>query len=261
MDRGTVEMLEYELNKAAYRVWTSYDQMDGDFLPTFASMLRTSHYLIVCLSDFYRSNNRCRSELLYAMSSGHHVLSWTAKKAEQQDEISRIQGVDVLLRRISSNEYENVKWVKKDDVDGGFGEIYIECRSPSRRLIRRRTTKRDIKLEDWSKYQVRLWCQSIHLGAFEKLIMNYDGQSVIKLYEFCKSNSVETISALNKDLRTICHEENLDEMEITVHEYIRFQLEVEKVLSNSTISLLSRTSTSLFNLHRGRSNLKICTLL
>ena len=35
------------------------------------------------------------------------------------------------------------------------------------------------------------WCQSINLPGFFKLIANFDGRSVIKLYEFCKQNSLK----------------------------------------------------------------------
>ena len=89
-------------------------------------------------------------------------------------------------------------------------------------------------------------------------MMNYDGQSVIKLYEFCKHNSAETISILNKELEILCQQDHSELVEISVHEFIRFQIEVEKILFETKFS--GRTSASLFSVYKKRSKMRLCSL-
>ena len=69
-------MIEQQLNKTGHRVWTTYDHMHGHFMPSFISIMNITQYLIVCLSDMYTLNNRCRTEFLYATTFNHRVLSW-----------------------------------------------------------------------------------------------------------------------------------------------------------------------------------------
>ena len=262
-------MIEQELNKAGHRVWTTYDHMNDHFIPSFISSIRTTQYLIVCLSDMYRSNNRCRTELLYATSSGHRVLSWKVHPPtnnSDDDEQLRQRGIETLLKRISLNEYENLPTGSTPDIATAVAEIPADSRW---HRAQRRRTRNVINLEHWSNTEVIHWCQSIDLPGFSKLIAQYDGPSVIRLYDFCKHNSAEIIAALNRDLHGVCDQESIPAMEITVHEYIRFQIEVEKLLSKS--SRLASSSTSLYksssslsasklNLQKKRSKLKSCHL-
>jgi hypothetical protein len=102
------------------------------------------------------------------------------------------------------------------------------------------------------------------MPGFSKLLANFDGQSVLKLYEFCKKNSTETVTLLNNDLHSVCKKGNISDIQISVHEFIRFQIEVEKLLSTTTTGLenSSRSLSSLkCDIYKKRSQIKFCTIL
>ncbi|CAF3032993.1 unnamed protein product, partial [Rotaria sp. Silwood2] len=264
-DHKTVEMIEHELNKNGLRVWTTYDNMDDNFISSFISVMNSTQYLIVCLSDMYRLNNRCRTELLYATASDHQILSWkvhTPTNNPDNDEQIRIHAIETLVQRIITNDAENTQTTLPTIVDTEHVNIHIEkCPVPTN-LNSRRRTKEIISLENWTNTEVLDWCELINLPGFSKLLTNFDGESVIRLYEFCKQNSTETISLLNNDLHHICQQDHIPDIQISVHEFIRFQIEVEKLLSitslrNSSISL----SSSKIDIYKNRLKIKTCSIL
>ncbi|CAF1282680.1 unnamed protein product [Rotaria sordida] len=261
-DHKTVEMIEHELNKNGLRVWTIYDHMDDNFISSFISLMNNTQYLIVCLSDMYRLNNRCRTELLYATASGHQVLSWkvyTSTNNPDNDEQIRIHAIETLLQRVIPNDVENTQTILPSITDTEHINIHMERRSVLTNFSNRRRAKEIMSLENWTNTEVLAWCELINLPGFLKLITNFDGQSVIRLYEFCKQNSTETISLLNSDLHHICQQDHIPDIQISVHEFIRFQIEVEKLLSitssrNSSISL----SSSKIDIYKNRLKIKTC---
>ena len=130
-DYETVQMIEHELNKAGHRVWTSYDHMDDHFIPSFISIMNSTQYLIVCLSDMYRLNNRCRNELLYATTVDHQVLSWKVHMPtnnQDEDEKIRIRAIETLLKRITSDDNEKYKH-STSPIDVASVKIHIRKRS------------------------------------------------------------------------------------------------------------------------------------
>ena len=261
-DYETVQMIEHELNKGGHRVWTTYDHMDDHFIPSFISIMSGTQYLIVCLSDTYRLNNRCRNELLYATACGFQVLSWKVHvrtNNQDQDEQIRIRAVETLLNRITPNNNEKLRTKSTSLTDIAFVNINIPKRRPPTNGNRRRRTKEIMSLENWPNPDVLAWCRSINLPGFFKLIKNFDGRSVIKLYEFCKQNSTETISLLNNDLHHACKEENTPDIQISIHEFIRFQIEVEKLLlaENFSVSI----SPPKLDTAKKRSKIKTCSIL
>ena len=272
-DRDTVQMIEQELNKVGYRVWTTYDHMHDHFVPSFISCMHGTQYLIVCLSDTYRFSNRCRTELLYATSSGHRVLSWKVHEAtgnEDDDVQARHCGIETLLERISSDDGGQGQRLSIGMSDTSYVKISTDNRSVPASYKRRRRTKDIMPLDNWSNADVLAWCRSKNLTSFSQLLINFDGQSIVKLYEFCKHNSAETISLLNRDLQHARDHESLADAEISVHEFIRFQIEVEKLLalssfSRSTSTLLASSSPSLssskFNIyHKRHEKVKLCSI-
>ena len=258
-------MIEQELNKGGHRVWTTYDHMDDHFIPSFISIMNNTQYLIVCLSDMYRLNNRCRNELLYATTIDHQVLSWKVHiptNNHDEDEKIRIRAVETLLKRITPDDTEKKPTLPPPTTDTAHIKIHMEKHPTPTNFNRRRRTKEIMNLENWTNTEVISWCHSINLPGFFKLMTNYDGRSVIKLYEFCKHNSTETISLLNNDLHDVCKQDNIPDIHISVHEFIRFQIEVEKILSttipeNSSTSL----SSSKVDINKKRSKIKLCSIL
>ncbi|CAF1471821.1 unnamed protein product [Adineta steineri] len=260
-DYEIVQMIEQELNKNGHRVWTTYDHMNDHFIPSFISVMNGTEYLIICLSDIYRVNNRCRTELLYATASGRRVLSWKVQALtdnQEENEQIRIRAIETLLKRITPNESDNTQ-----TIDTAHVNINVERRSTPTNFNRRRRTKEIMSLENWTNTEVLTWCQGIDLPGFLKLLANFDGQSVVKLYDFCKQNSTETIAVLNNDLHNVCKQENISDIQISVHEFIRFQLEVEKVLS--TTNILENSSISLASSkpdrYKKRSKIRTCSIL
>ncbi|CAF1396021.1 unnamed protein product [Adineta steineri] len=260
-DYEIVQMIEQELNKNGHRVWTTYDHMNDHFIPSFISIMNGTEYLIICLSDIYRVNNRCRTELLYATASGRRVLSWKVQALtddQEENEQIRIRAIETLLKRITPNESDNTQ-----TIDTAHVNINVERRSTPTNFNRRRRTKEIMSLENWTNAEVLTWCQGIDLPGFLKLLANFDGQSVVKLYDFCKQNSTETIAVLNNDLHNVCKQENISDIQISVHEFIRFQLEVEKVLS--TTNILENSSISLASSkpdrYKKRSKIRTCSIL
>jgi len=256
-------MIEQELNKNGHRVWTLYDHMNDHFIPSFISIMNSTQYLIVCLSDIYRLNNRCRTELLYATTSGHRVLSWKVQiptNNPNENEQIRVRAIETLLNRITSNDYKNPRPADITDVN-----INMTKRSVPTNCHRRRRAKELMNLENWTNTEVLAWCQTINMPGFSKLLANFDGQSVLKLYEFCKKNSTETVTLLNNDLHSVCKQINIPDIQISVHEFIRFQIEVEKLLSTTTTTGLENSSRSLSSLkcdiYKKRSQIKFCTIL
>jgi hypothetical protein len=250
-------MIEQELNKTGHRVWTTYDHMDGHFIPSFISIMNSTQYLIVCLSDMYTLNNRCRTEFLYATTFNHRVLSWKVHiptNNPDEDEQIRIHAVQTLLNRITLNDDEKTQ---TSSVDIAYVQIHMEKCSTFTNFHRRQRTKEMLKLENWTNVEVLTWCQAINLPGFFKLLANFDGRSVVKLYEFCKRNSTETISLLNHDLHNLCEHDNIPDIQISVHEFIRFQIEVEKLFSTS----LMKKSSSKLDIYKKRSKIKICSIL
>ena len=254
-------MIEQELNKGGHRVWTIYDHMNDHFIPSFVTIMNSTQYLIVCLSDMYRLNNRCRTEVRYATTFGHRVLSWKVQiptSNQNENEQIRVSAIETLLKRITSNNDDNTR-----ATDTAHVFINMEKRSIPTNCNRRRRTKEIMNLENWTNAEVLAWCQSINLPGFFKLLANFDGQSVVKLYEFCKKNSTETVALLNSDLHKVCEHDNIPDIQISIHEFIRFQIEVEKlvsattaILENSSISL----SSSKFDMYK-RSKIKLCSIL
>jgi len=254
-------MIEQELNKNGHRVWTTYDHMNGHFIPSFISIMNNTQYLIICLSEMYKLNNRCRTELLYAKTSGHRVLSWKVHKPtnnQDEDEQIRIRSIEILLNHITLNADEKIQTSISDTA---YVYINMEKRSTPANFNRRQCTKEIIKLENWTNTKVVTWCQSINLPSFLKVLKNFDGQSVIKLYQFCKQNSTETISLLNNDLHNLCKQDNIADIQISVHEFIRFQIEVEKLLSTTLLETSSLSLSSKLDIYQNRSKIKICSIL
>jgi hypothetical protein len=247
-------MIEQELNKGGHRVWTTYAHMDDHFIPSFVSIMNSTQYLIVCLSDMYRLNNRCRNELLYATTDDYQVLSWKVRAPTNnpnEDEKIRIRAIETLLNRIA---LDNIEKIPPADVE------YVNIQMEKRPSNRRRRTREMMNLENWTNPEVIAWCQTIDLPGFLKLITAFDGPSVIKLYEFCKPNSPETVSLLNNDLHNVCKQENIPDIQISVPEFIRFQTEVEKILPTSALEN-SSTSSSRLDIKEKRSKIKICSIL
>lgn len=235
-------MIEHELNRLGHRVWTSYEPIAGEFLPAFAAMLQTTKYLIVCLSDMYRWNNRCRAELLYATSEGHQVLSWKVHRPTgnaDEDEEDRQRNLQILFDRIGSNDVEEQ-------------EVKIDFPPPNER----RRFRPPPNPNRWTNSHVVRWCQEMNFVAFEKLLRQHDGQGLMKLYQFCKNNSPETISVLNNDLLQLAdEEENRSPIVLSVHEYIQFQVEVEKFLLSNNENRSNSASP------RKRFKWKFCRIL
>ncbi|CAF1081777.1 unnamed protein product [Adineta ricciae] len=259
-DQATVVMIEQELNKSGYRVWTNYDHMDDQFVPTFVSLMTSTQYLIVCLSDMYRMNNRCRTELLYATASGHHVLSWKVQiptNDPEENERVRVRAVETLLKRITS-----IGTTSQQGAELGEVAIHMEKHSTPTNFNRRRRTKQIMNVENWTNAEVLAWCEPLNMPGFSKLFARFDGQSVLKLYEFCKQNSTETVAVLNNDLHNICKQENEVDIQISVHEFIRFQIEVEKLITPSIMrgSALSLSSWKS-SLPKKRLKIRTCSIL
>ena len=273
-DRDTVQMIEQELNKVGYRVWTTYDHMHDHFVPSFIACMHDTQYLIVCLSDTYRFSNRCRTELLYATSSGHRVLSWKVHESTTNEDDAvqtRHCGIETLLERISADDGSQGLRLSIGMSDTSYTRINTDSRSMPAGCKRRRRTKDAMPLDNWSNADVLAWCRSRNLTGFAQLLIDFDGQSIVKLYEFCKHNSAETISLLNRDLQHAHEPDSLANAEISVHEFIRFQIEVEKLLalssfSRSTSTLLRTYSPSLssskFNIyHKKHDKVQLCSIL
>ncbi|CAF1240721.1 unnamed protein product [Didymodactylos carnosus] len=85
----------------------------------------------------------------------------------------------------------------------------------------------EIPLTMWTNKQVVEWCKDNGLTAFGRLLVNYDGKSIIKLYELSKQNSSKTIDLLKSDYQRIANNE-IDSNQLSVLDIIHFQLEVEK---------------------------------
>ncbi|UJR13902.1 hypothetical protein I4U23_000908 [Adineta vaga] len=259
-DQETVQMIEQELNKNGHRVWTNYDHMNDQFIPSFISLMNSTEYLIICLSDMYRMNNRCRTELLYATTSGCCVLSWKVQiptENSEENEQIRIRAIEILLKRITPIDKNTIS-----STDITHVTVHMEKRSTPTNFNRRRRTKEIMNLENWTTTEVSRWCQSLNIPGFSKLITNFDGQSVVKLYEFCKQNSTETIAILNNDLHHICEQENISDIQISLHEFIRFQIEVEKVITSSELASSSLSLTSLKpEIYKKRLKIRTCSIL
>ncbi|CAF3557092.1 unnamed protein product [Rotaria socialis] len=264
-DCKTVEMIEQELNKNGLRVWTTYDHMNDDFIPTFISLMNSTTYLIVCVSDMYRLNNRCRTELFYATSSGHRVLSWkigTSTNNSDDDEQIRSQAIETLLKCIIPNYDDKVDSKVLPAIDIAYISVDMNERRAPINFNHRQRAQEMMNLENWTNREVLAWCESLNLPSFSKLLKNFDGQSVIRLHEFCKPNSTETISLLNNDLHNICQQENTADIQISVHEFIQFQIEVEKMLQTKTIFRKSSLSISTARQHIYKGlKIKTCSIL
>lgn len=257
-------MIEQELSKHGLHVWTTYDNIDDNFVPSFISMMKNTKYFIVCLSDMYRLNNRCRTELLYATTSGHRVLSWKihppTNNPEENEQI-RVHAVKTLLERIMPKQEENEKKVVPANIDTENIDVRILERRIPTDIYRHRRAQEIMSLENWTNKEVVAWCESLNLPGFVKLLKDFDGQSVIRLYEFCKQNSSETISFLNHDLEKICEQENIPSIQISIYEFIRFQIEVEQIIPTKIFRKSSiLMSTSKLDVYKGLK-IKFCTLL
>ena len=264
-DHNTVEMIEQELNKNGLRVWTTYDHINDHFIPSFISVMNNTDYLIICLSDMYRLNNRCRTELLYATASGHRVLSWKiniATNNQDQDEKIRLHAMETLLNRIIPNEFDKTQVTLTPITDTAHVDIHMEKRAVLTNFNRRQQVQKVMSLENWTNMEVLTWCQSINLSGFSILLANVDGRSVVRLYEFCKQNSTETVTLLNNDLHNICQQDNIPDTHISVNEFIRFQIEVEKLLPSTPLKNSSVLySPSKLDFSSKRFTIKTCTIL
>lgn len=253
-------MIEQELNRGGHRVWTSYARMNDHFIPSFISLMSRTEHLIVCLSDMYRVNNRCRTELLYATTAGHRVLSWKVQavsSSSEEAECIRVRAIATLLKRVAPVDRKS-----GSAADIAHVNVAMESRQAAIDLHRRRPHPGRTGLENWSNADVLAWCQSIGMPGFTKLLGKFDGPSVMKLYEFCKQNSTDTIAVLNNDLQHFCNQQNMDDMQITVHEFIRFQIEVERVMTSTRLRSPSMSFLSAKpEVYMKRWKTKTCALL
>ncbi|CAF5153222.1 unnamed protein product, partial [Rotaria magnacalcarata] len=174
----------------------------------------------------------------------------------------RSQAIETLLKRIIPNYDDKVETKVLPTIDIAYISVDMNERRAPINFNHRQRAQEMMNLENWTNREVLAWCESLNLPSFSKLLKNFDGQSVIRLHEFCKPNSTETISLLNNDLHNICQQENTADIQISVHEFIQFQIEVEKLLQTKTIFRKSSLSisTSRQHIYKGLK-IKTCSIL
>ncbi|CAF3443662.1 unnamed protein product, partial [Rotaria sp. Silwood2] len=246
-----------------YTVWLDFENMYGSTLQSMAQAIEASDIILIGMSNPYKQSAYCRSEAEYAYTRQRHIIPLIMEKKYRPDGwlgficasklyvdftktdfeqafqklISQIQlHRQQTLSNSSSSiiKYENNKPLTHDDGTQPTIEIYANNTEQISQVEEQDNVSNDKNdyncryMELWTHEDILNFLHDKNLELMKPLFeseQQFDGRSLITLYERCQSNSEATYQLLNTQLN-YSHNDHLPYLT-----YIRFLTELRKQLN------------------------------
>ncbi|UJR26405.1 hypothetical protein I4U23_007737 [Adineta vaga] len=253
-----------ELIKNGYRVWIDFDQLHGNVMDAMAQAIERSNKIVICMSEEYRRSNYCRAEAHYAFQRQLKMVPILLEEHYQPD--GWLVFLVGQLFYIDFTKYEFLQALEmlnkelKAPIITDIGLLRICSREDNDTMLSvspstlSKVSPLSILPEnilEWNSTHVQDWMISHGLLQLNRLFVNFDGQSLVYMYEFIeKLDSKQVISLLQEDsLRQT--NENVSLVELS---YFRSLM---KQQAQPLISSITPRRTRL-NLNRWKQNHFVC---
>ena len=231
--------------------------MHGNSLKAMASAIENSQCIIICMSESYEKSNACHHEAEYAYVRQRHILPLVVQsKYKARNWLGFIIGACIyvdftkhefdkafamLEAEIKDDEkiaqhattqpviHSNKQTIESENYDN---IIENPLTKPMKKTVESKTQMSTLfenkHVSEWKPEDVLSWCDKNNLPTLSQLLENYDGASLIRLYNMSKTTGDnDTFRLLQDDCQRIAHN---GQIKLTLIEFIRFQSELDKRL-------------------------------
>ena len=206
------KQLYQELIGKGYKVWVDFDHMHGNIMDAMAHAIERSSTIIICMSEHYRGSSYCRAEACYAFQRQRRIVpvllqqhykpdGWLSFLLGQLLYIDFVkhefaQAFDMLMKEL--NTVNNSKFSLEQHPENSNAEpVQINSYSKTSKPT---AIKRSDDPKEWSHDQVSEWLTSNNLTQMAALLYDYDGRSLVYLYEYLtNTNPQQVLTLLQED--------------------------------------------------------------
>ncbi|CAF0972896.1 unnamed protein product [Didymodactylos carnosus] len=260
---------------SGYHLWFDEDKMHGSTLSAMADAIENSQCILVCMSDNYKRSNNCHCEAEYVYVKQRKIIPILAQSKYKADGWlgflcgSRLYidftkydfqiAFDRLIKEIF-NIFKNKTETKTLIAQPAPIAKLSSPQQPSQEIIIMNCLFKEKYVKDWSYNDIVNWCNENNLLAFPKLLLHYDGNSLILFYEkLCKTN-IDNIFNLLQKLST--------DSNLSILDLIRFQTQLEKKMNedeknmkNLNVEQTNPSNTVNNNKPKQKSSSKSCCII
>ena len=201
-----------ELIRSGHRVWIDFDQMHGNVMDAMAEAIEQSRTVIICMSESYRRSNYCRAEAHYAFQRQLHIVPVLLQEHYKPDGwllflVGQLLYVNFGKYKFSRAMEMLIKEVQALNSSSRRSTMTVESKQPNDPVVQISVTSSSVSLAplqasenilEWSETHVRDWLIKHKLVEMSRLLCNFDGRSLVYLYDFVKYGDIHEIFSLLK---------------------------------------------------------------
>ena len=265
------------LEKDGFHIWLDRDRMHGDAIVAMADAIENSEFVIICMSESYRSSPYCQAEANYAfqrrckllplvmkarykpdgwlgfITSGKIYVDFTKYQLNQA--YSLLKNEIAQKREMITNKPKEVE-VSHQPVTPFMSPLKI-YRRPIKMYVYTFTKKmafkriyplfllrsRDLPLSvhDWSEEHVRCFLDTNNFTSLYTVFENFNGHLLYRSYLMCDKNPEPMFQAMRQEVGASSNSSIL-----TLGTYLRFLEQLKRYIptdTNKTSQSLATTTT------------------
>ncbi|CAF1455053.1 unnamed protein product [Rotaria sordida] len=238
------QIYKYLTEQFNYRIWLDENQMSGSLCQAMAQAVEKSKFVLMCMSETYKTSENCRNEAEYARDRKKTIIPLIVRNVERdgwlgfisagkmyidfmnQDFDKAINLLQAEIERHEHNKEENIQQHKPKEINSSVAvpipkaitaSVPIATKLPVRPTVISNDYKK-IPLESWSEQHVQDFLYDNKLDMMILLTENMNGEQLYLLFEKCQRehDCWATFDRLNGELK----ERHQETLQISL--YLRF---------------------------------------
>lgn len=179
------------LKTKGYKTWLDIENTFSSLLEGMEKAVGNASIVLLCYSDAYKRSSNCRLEAEYSLLCGKHIIPIRMQHKYRPDGwlkflIGMKFYVDLSQCNISENDASVVKIIElidmklngQPDANDNTAHTTITLNSDSKRS----------QIENWTNEDIYKWLNENNLNDFKEFFKDYDGLSLLALYEMKLNN-------------------------------------------------------------------------
>ncbi|CAF1228976.1 unnamed protein product [Adineta ricciae] len=217
-----------ELIKTGYRIWIDFDQLHGNVMDAMAQAIERSNAIVICMSEEYRRSNYCRAEAHYAFQRQLKMVPILLKEHYQPDgwllflvgqlfyidftKYEFAQAIEMLNKELKApviNDFGLLRICSKEEIESAGSATPLCASTTSSVLIIPK------HLHEWNSTHVQDWMIAHDLLQLSRVFANFDGSSLIHMYEFIEKLDPQQVVTMLQDDSVRRTNQNLSLVELS----------------------------------------------
>ncbi|CAF3818466.1 unnamed protein product [Rotaria sp. Silwood1] len=211
-DKSLVHKIyKYLTEQFNYRIWLDENQITGSLCQAMAQAVEKSKFILMCMSETYKTSENCRNEGEYARDRKKIIIPLVVQKVERDgwlgfitagkiyidfikhDFQKAIHLLKIEIERYEHNDEENIQQIKINEINSSVAapipktinaSVPITTKLPLRPTVISNDYKK-IPLELWSEQHVQDFLYDNKLDMMILLTENMNGEQLYLLLEKC----------------------------------------------------------------------------